>query len=238
MQRSTRSLPAAWRPSLFLALSLVLGLAGAPRAHAERIELGMGPTSRFTHADSVLAMHDSSSTGFSMGAAYRWTSMAGFDLFADAGFDTDTAWATTFGRMRTSSTTRVALAGVRARRLLAPSLSAHARLALGAARVAAQIDDIGGSSHLQDQGNGACAYLGAGIDFVPLRQRVAGTREILSLGVRVELGYLAMTAVDLGAGSPDPDMPDGAIEIPGMAADLGDLDLSALTLRFAAIARF
>ena len=47
-----------------------------------------------------------------------------------------------------------------------------------------------------------------------------------------------MAAVGPAADSPDPDMPDGAIEIPTMAADLGDLDMSALTLRFAVIAHF
>jgi hypothetical protein len=232
MTRSVRFLLAA------LFVHACASMAGASRAHADRIELGMGPTSRFTHADSVLALHDSSSTGFSLGGAWRWTSMAGFDVLADASLDTDTAWATTFGRMHTSSTTRVALAGVRARRPLAHFLSAHARLALGATRVAVDIDDADGRSRLEDHGHGACAYLGAGLDFVPLRPRMAGGQEILSLGVRVELGYLAMTAVGLAADSPDPDMPDGAIEIPGMAADLGALDLSALTLRFAVIARF
>ncbi len=223
---------------LLAALCACAGMAGASRAHADRIELGMGPTSRFTHADSVLAVHDSSSTGFSMAAAYRWASMSGFDLLADASVDTDTAWATTFGRMRTASTTRVALAGLRARRPLARALSAHARLALGAARVAVDMDDVDGRSYLQDHGHGACAYLGAGIDFVPLRPRIAGRQDELSLGVRVELGYLAMAAVGLAADSPDPGMPDGAIEIPTMAADLGDLDMSALTLRFAVIAHF
>jgi hypothetical protein len=221
-----------------LCMSVCAGMAGASRAHADRIELGMGPTSRFTHADSVLAVHDSSSTGVSLGGAYRWASMAGVDLLADASLDTDTAWATTFGRMRTSSTTRVALAGVRASRPLARALSAHARLALGAARVALDVSDVDGRSYLQDHGHAACAYLGAGIDFVPLRPRTAGGQELLSLGVRVELGYLAMTSVGLAADSPDPDMPDGAIEIPAMAAALGDLDMSALTLRVALIAHF
>jgi hypothetical protein len=234
MKRSVQPLLAALR----LCLCMAAGMAGASLAHADRIELGMGPTSRFTHADSVLAVHDSSSTGFSVSAAYRWVSMAGFDVLADASFDTDTAWATTFGRMRTASTTRVALAGVRARRPLARALSAHARLALGAARVALDVDDVDGRSYLQDQGHAACAYLGAGLDFVPLRPRTARGQEILSLGVRVELGYLAMSAVGMAADSPDPDMPDGAIEIPGMAAELGDLDMSALTLRFAVVAHF
>lgn len=220
------------------------GILGASRAHADRVALTMGPTSRFTHADSVLAVHDSRSTGFSMGAAYRWASMAGVDLLADASFDTDTAWATTFGRMHTSSTTRVALVGVRASRPLAHALSAHARLALGAARVAVDIrdigaiDDIGGRSNLQDHGHAACAYVGAGLDFVPLRPRTAAGQEILSVGVRVELGYLAMAAVGLTAESPDPDMPDDVIEIPAMAAALGDLDMSALTVRLALIAAF
>jgi hypothetical protein len=108
MKRSVQFLLAA------LCVHACASMAGASRAYADRIELGMGPTSRFTHADSVLAVHDSSSTGFSLGGAWRWASMAGFDLLADASLDTDTAWATTFGRMRTSSTTRVALAGQRA----------------------------------------------------------------------------------------------------------------------------
>lgn len=225
---------------LLAALYMYAGasMLGPARAHADRVALAMGPTSRFTHADSVLAVHDSHSTGFSIGAAYRWASISGFDLLADASFDTDTAWATTFGRMHTSSTTRVALVGLRARRPLARALSAHARLALGAARVAVDIDDRDGPSRLQDHGHGACAYAGAGLDYVPLRPRTASGREILSLGVRVELGYLAMAAVGLSAESPDPGMPEDAIEIPAMAADLGDLDMSALTVRLALIAHF
>lgn len=62
--------------------------------------------------------------------------MAGFDLLADAGFDTDTAWATTFGRTHTSSTTRVVLVSLRARH----RWRTHARLALGVARVAVVAD--------------------------------------------------------------------------------------------------
>lgn len=223
---------------LIAALFVCCSIAVAPRAHADRLELGIGSTSRFTHADSVLAVHESRSTGFSMDAAYRWASIAGFDLLADASFDTDTAWATTFQRMYTASTTQVALVGVRVRRPLAYAASAHARFALGATRVGIEIADLDGRSQVADHGHGTSAYLGAGIDCVPLRPRFASGREVFSLGVRVELGYMAMTSVGFSAESPDPDMPEGTIEIPARAAGLGHLDLSALTLRLALVARF
>lgn len=223
---------------LIAAASVCCSIAVASRAHADRLELGIGSTSRFTHADSVLAVHDSRSTGFSMDTAFRWASFAGFDLLADASFDTDTAWATTFQRMHTATTTQVVLLGVRVRRSLPYAASAHARLALGATRLGLQIDDLDGRSQVADHGRATSAYIGAGIDCVPLRPRMANGREMFSLGVRVELGYLATTAVGFSAESPDPDMPDGTIEIPARAASLGDLDMSALTLRLALVARF
>lgn len=173
-----------------------------------------------------------------MDGAFRWASIAGFDLLADASFDTDTAWATTFQRMHTATTTQVVMLGLRVRRPLPLAASAHARLALGATRLGIEIDDLDGRSHIADHGRGASAYLGAGIDCVPLRPRMASGREMFSLGVRVELGYLAMTAVGLSAESPDSGMPDGTIEIPARATALGDLDMSALTLHLALIARF
>lgn len=226
-------------PSLLIAAVFVCcSIAVAPRAHADRLELGIGSTSRFTHADSVLAVHDSRSTGFSMDAAYRWASIAGYDLLADASFDTDTAWATTFQRMHTASTTRVAMVGVRVRRPLAHATSAHARLALGATRVGIEMEDLDGRSHIADHGHGTSAYLGAGLDCMPLRPRNANGREVFSLGVRVELGYMAMTSVGFSARSPDPGVPEGTIEIPARAASLGDLDMSALTVRLALVARF
>jgi hypothetical protein len=229
------------RPAPFLliaALFVCCSIAVASRAHADRLELGIGSTSRFTHADSVLAVHDSRSTGFSMDAAFRWASIAGFDLLVDASFDTDTAWATTFQRMYTASTTQTVLLGLRVRRPLPYAATVHARLALGATRLGIEIDDLDGSSHVADHGNGTSAYLGAGIDCVPLHPRMASGREMFSLGVRVELGYLAMTTVGFSAESPDPGMPEGTIEIPARAAALGHLDMSALTLRLALIARF
>jgi hypothetical protein len=223
---------------LLAAVSVCCSIAVAPRARAERLELGIGSTSRFTHADSVLAVHDSRSTGFAMDVAYRWASIAGFDLLADASFDTDTAWATTFQRMYTASTTQVAQVGVRVRRPLAYAASAHARLALGATRVGLEIDDLDGRTHIADHGYGTSAYLGAGLDCVPLRPRFANGREAFSLGLRFELGYMAMTPVGFSAESPGPGMPEGTIEIPARAANLGNLDMSALTLRLALVARF
>ncbi len=145
--------------------------------------------------------------------------------------------ATTFQRMYTASTTRVVL-GRRVRRPLPYAASAHARLALGATRLGMEIADLDGRSHVDYHGNGTSTYPGAGIDCVPLRPRTANGREMFSLGVRAELGYLAMTTVGFSAESPDPGIPEGTIEIPARAAALGHLDMSALTLRLALIARF
>ncbi|WP_428263452.1 hypothetical protein [Haliangium sp.] len=221
----------------FFTCALVWAATAAP-ASAERFELGMGSVSRWMPSGSVLSLHDGSSTGLGLDAAVQVGAVAGLSLAVDGSYATDAVSGRTFQRMDTETRTHALLVGVRAQRAVAPLTEAYGRVAAGAIRVAATLDDDYAAESVSDHGWGAALYAGAGVEVLPIRRVGAGGRGRFALGVRAELGYLAMTPVALTGRSPDADMPAGAIEIPAHAASLGRLNMSALTLGLSAVARF
>ncbi len=220
------------------AVAVLVGLFAAAPAHADRFELGLGTASRWMPSNTVLALHDANTTGFGLGGAMRWATIGGFDLLADISYSTDSSHDTTFRRLDTKTDTSLWLAGVRARRDIAPYTSAHARAALGVARITAEINDLSSDSHIADHDWTMSAYVGAGIDFTPVPTRLMQRQAKVSFGLRAELGYLAMTSAALESHTGTEEMNAGVIEIPTSAASLGDLNLSALMLQLSVIGRF
>lgn len=225
------------RPSHILTLLAFLLAAGAGRpAHADRFELSLGTTIHSAQSASVHALHDGGSAGFSLSGAMGVMQAAGLDIAIDAALETDSASGTTFQRMDTETSATLILVGARARRPVTGSLIAHGRAALGMGRVSVDMSDPYGAWPMRDSGYAGSAYVGAGLDFLPLRPPIRGGNRPLSLGIRLEVGYLLMTPVELTT-EPD-DSGDNTLAIPVAGASLGDLDLSAITTRLAVVGRF
>lgn len=208
-------------------------LAAAPgQARAERFELGMGASINQATSSSVHAVHDGTRTDFSLTGAMPLTRTAGLDILVDATLDTGMATGTTFRRMDAETSAVIALVGARARLPLTGSLSVHGRAALGMGRVAVGMQDPASDWSMSDSGYAGSAYVGAGVDFLPLRPG----KTISAVGVRLEVGYLRTTPVALTAGTAGND--DDALAIPTTGTELGDLDLSAVTTRLTFVGRF
>lgn len=218
-------------PMLVCALVLGLLAAAAGQARAERFELGIGASIHQAASSSVHAVHDGTRVDFSLLGAMPLTRTAGLDILVDASLDTGTATGTTFRRMDAETSAVIALVGARARLPLTGRLSVHGRAALGMGRVAVDMQDPASSWSMRDSGYSGSAYLGAGLDFLPVRPGKSAP----TMGLRLELGYLRMTPVALTTGATGD---DDALAIPTTGTDLGDLDLSAFTTRLSFVSRF
>jgi hypothetical protein len=165
--------PTIFRPAIVSHLAAAwLCLAAAWPAHAEpRYELGIGTAIRAARSSSVHALHDGTAVDFSLNGALRLVETAGVDIFVDATVESGTTAGTTFQRMRTETSTTLALVGAQARRHLIHGLSAHGRAALGIGRVGVTMRHASGAWPVADSGVAGSAYLGAGLDFLPLRPR-------------------------------------------------------------------
>jgi hypothetical protein len=208
-----------------------------PDARAERgYELGLGSATHRLATGSADALTDDNLVMVSVSGALALPSLSlhGFAVDLAAAFDHGGVDGTTFGTMSTATRMTAATLGLRARRALSRRWLLHGRAAAGAARVSVELDDYySGAGALYDRGYAGCMQVGGGGDLILLG---AGRRG-LSLVLRAELGYSAMSAVEL-RGAPEDRMDDDIIRIPEMYTSLGELDLSAWNARLSLVGRF
>lgn len=225
---------------------LVLAAAGAlccfaGPASADRYELSLGSSTRYMHSSSVDALSGDDSAGvFSMAVGFKLDRprIRDLDLLADLAYEGGTATGTTFQRMHSETSMHSALLGARLRWNVSERGSFYGRAALALTRLRLDlIDAFADGPQVGDRGWSGGVYLGGGIEVLPIRT-VRDQRERFALGFRLEGGYLATSAVDMRAVPRGQEVMDGAIRIPTEFTSLGDLDISAVSMRFAVVGRF
>lgn len=222
-----------------LAACLCLALPG--RAHADRYELAVGSAGRIMHSSSVDALSDDGMPVFSMTGAVNINrvQVPFFHRFAiEGGFDAGGMSGTSFQTLETSTSFMHWTLGARVSRDLSRRVTVHGRAALGLARVGVTIDDsfMAGPT-LGDSGYTGTGYAGVAGDVYLIKPGTPrGAR--IGLGLRWEVGYLAVIPRTMTARPDSSDHEDGAILIPETSASLGSLNLSALNVRFGLVGRF
>ena len=220
---------------------LCFALALPGRAHADRYELAIGSAARVMPSNSVDALTEDEMAVFSMtgAVAIDRIHVPFFSRFAiEGGFDAGWLSGQSFQTLETSTSLLHWSLGARLSRELGRRMVVHGRAALGLAHVAVTIDDMFmDGPTLGDSGVTGTGYLGAAADFFMVQP--GGRRALpFSFGLRFEVGYLAMLPKQLTARPDGSDHEEGAILIPETSASLGELDMSALNVRFGLVGRF
>jgi hypothetical protein len=213
----------------------------ANSAAADRYELSLGSSTRYMHSSSVDVLSGDDSAGvFSMAVGFKLDQprFQSLDVLVDVTYEGGTATGTTFQRMHSETSMHSGLLGARLRWNVSERGSFYGRGALALTRVRLDlIDAFADGPQVGDRGWSGGAYLGGGIEVLPIRT-MRDQRERFALGLRLEGGYLATSAVEMRAVPRGQDVMDGAIHIPTEFTSLGDLDISAVSLRFAIVGRF
>ena len=211
-----------------IAIALVLL---SSTAYAERNELSYGGGFRALHSSSANAVTEDSLTGGQLGYAHALdlSLLPDLELWAQAGFGWGGTDGTMFQTLSTDVSTINFTAGGRARYELHRLAIASAHIDLGTARAAFSLRD--GAGHTaSDHGWGAITSVGAALDLFAIR------RKRFALGVRVDLGYVYASGIDLVA-TPESSS-DGTLQLEMTAAGLGSLDLSGPTFNAALVSTF
>lgn len=228
--------------SFTIACSLcALGFASLGSARAERYELAVGSAARLMPSTSVDALTDEGMPVFSMTGAVAINSIQVplFHQFSIEGsFDVGGMTGNSFQTLDTSTSLYHWSLGARLTRNVGRRLAVHGRAALGLARVRVNIDDafMDGPT-LGDSAVTGTGYVGAAGDVYLFRSGTPRGANF-SLGLRMEVGYLAMVPREFTARPDGSDHEEGAILIPETSASLGDLNLSAVNIRFGLVGRF
>jgi hypothetical protein len=229
------------RSTFVPALLVLLGAFSSPRsASADTYEVSIGSTARWMPSSTIDAIADDDShLAFSLGVAFKLNrvSVPFVDLYLDAMLETGGVDGETFQRIDTEAGLLSGTLGVRAQRDLSPRLAGFGRAALGVARVSLSMTDgYSYSEAMKDHGNAGAVYLGAGADFIALRKPWRpGSKTTVTMGLRAEFGYSAITCVPMRALSESGG--DGAITIPTQATSVGGLDMSAWSFRLGLVWR-
>lgn len=222
-----------------LAACLCLTLPGW--AHADRYELTLGSAARIMHSTSMDALSDNEMPVFSMtgAVAIDRVQLPLVHRFAiEGGFDAGAVSGNSFQTLDTRTSFMHWTLGARVSRDLNRRVTVHGRAALGLARVGVTIDDsfMAGPS-LGDSGYTGTGYAGAAGDVYLLKPGPTSPT-LITLGLRMELGYLAVVPRTMTARPDGSDHEDGAILIPETSAPLGSLNLSAVNVRLGLVGRF
>ncbi|MGE0869882.1 MAG: hypothetical protein AB7P03_15055 [Kofleriaceae bacterium] len=216
-------------PRVALVVLAVIGVSGD--AHAERNELGLGPSLRALRTDSANALTDQSFAGPAVSYARELglELVPRLQLFAAAGIAGGGVDGEMFQSMATHVRQLSFTVGGRARYALHRLVAATARVDVGAARTSLELDMVGRTA--SDHGWGAITTAALGCELVSRMPRHAS----IQLGIRLELGYVATTAVSL---TPRVANGDDTIELPAMESPIGQLSLSGPSFDLVVFSRF
>ena len=213
-----------------LALTAPLSVASPSAAEDGTHEISIGSTSRTLRTSSANAL-----TGDSLGGgALSYAHDVGLELVpglavgAHGSFGWGSAGGTMFHTLSTELSSLSFTVGGRARYPLHNRIVANARIDLGMARAAVQLRDDAGHT-ASDHGWGATSHAALGLDLFAVR------RPQFSLGMRLELGYVATTPVQLTAA---PSGSDGTLQLEMSAASLGSLNLSGAVFEASVVSEF
>jgi hypothetical protein len=210
--------------------ALVALLVLTAPAFADTHEVSIGSTSRTLRTDSANALTGESLGGgaLSYGHALGMELLPGLAVWAEGSFGWGSADGTMFQTLSTELDSLSFTVGARARYPLRNRIVANARVDLGLARAAVQLrDDTGHSA--SDHGWGAMSQVALGLDLFAIR------RSELSLGIRLELGYVGATPVQLTTAPSDS---DGTLQLEMTTASLGSLNLSGAVFEVSIVSDF
>lgn len=207
---------------------LLLAVLSATAHAGDHNELTFGGGSRALRSNSANAVTDESlANGYlSYGRRLDITLVPQLETWVTGGF----TWGATDGtlfQMDTEIDTLGFTGGGRLRYVLHPNLAVAARVDLGTARTSLAIDGLG--HRVSDSGWGAMFGGAVGIDAYAIAHRT------FSFGLRVELGYLAMTSPSL---APREEQDDTMIHLDAQQASIGSLDLGGRYLSFSMLGTF
>lgn len=200
-------------------------------AYAGNNELSISESRRALHTASANAVTSDGMVGGSLAYARRidLPIMPNLTLWATANFGWGGTSGEMFQTMQTDVSTLMLSAGGRARYQLHRLVVATGRLDLGSSRAALTLRDDAGHS-ASDHGWAPMTQAALGVDLY------AVNRQNFSLGLRFELGYVAMGSVDMTA-KPDSGS-NGTLQLQMTAAGLGGLNLSGSTFAASVVSQF
>jgi hypothetical protein len=180
-------------------------------------ELSVGSSDRALRSSSADAVTGDSLTGSQLGLAHQLhVDLPGFTVSATMGLWWGSAKGTLFD-LATDLGQSAYLVGGRARYAVVPHIAASAGVQVGLARTSLALTDAM-DRKVADSAWGGIAEGALGVDLLAI------DTPRFSLGMRIELGYVAAAAVTLAGKQARPD--DGTLHLQMTQASLGQLDLS------------
>jgi hypothetical protein len=200
-------------------------------AHAGNNELSISESRRALHTASANAVTQDGMVGGAVAYARRvdLPIVPNLTLWATGNFGWGVTDGEMFQTMQTDVSTIMLSAGGRARYQLHRLVVATGRLDLGSARAALTLQDDAGHS-ASDHGWAPMTQAALGLDLY------AVNKPNFSLGLRFELGYIAMGTVDMTA-KPDAGSNE-TLQLQMTAAGLGGLNLSGSTFAASVVSQF
>jgi hypothetical protein len=157
------------------------------------------------------------------------------DIWVEAVGQIGSAGANDFQQFDADISLRSVQFGLRGIRQLTPRIRAYARGDVGVMFGELTLSSETAVS-IRSDSDALITYGGAGIDLALLQAREDARNPDLSLGMRIEAGWLQSQAMRFRA---EPDYPDDDIQhLPTQVAPLGAFDPSGLTVRIAVVGRF
>jgi hypothetical protein len=180
-------------------------------------ELSVGSSDRALRSSSADAVTGDSLTGGQLGLAHQLhIDLPGFTVSATMGLWWGSAKGTLFD-LATDLGQSAYLVGGRARYAVVPHIAASAGVQVGLAHTSLALTDAM-DRKVADSAWGGIAEGALGVDLLAI------DTPRFSLGMRIELGYVAAAAVTLAGKQARPD--DGTLHLEMTQASLGRLDLS------------
>lgn len=212
------------------ALALLVLTAPLSTASADTREIAISSTSRTLRTSSANALTGDRLGGGALSYAHDGglELVPGLAVWAHGSVGWGSADGTMFQTLSTEIRSLSFTAGGRARYPVRTRIVANARFDLGMARAAVQLRDAAGRT-ASDHGWGATSHAALGLDLFAVR------RPQFSLGVRLELGYVATTPVQLSVA---PSGSDGTLQLEMSAASLGSLNLSGAVFEASMVSDF
>jgi hypothetical protein len=157
-------------------------------------------------------------------------------IYAEAQVSFGTTDASDFNQIDTELAVTALQVGVHSSRPIRRWLRGFARGDIGLIWGDVTLRGVGSRTALRDTDRSMSAYAGLGLEATFFQTRPQRRNDMISLGLRVELGYLAARSLSFSA---DPAYPDDDLNrIETVSAPLGSTDLSGPSLRVQLVGRF
>ena len=211
--------------------AIILMLATATAHAGDSHEVSISEQLRALRTSSANAMTEDSLFGGALAYEHNFGTplVPAIQLWGVGAFGWGAAEGTMFQTLSTELDTLSFTIGARARYALRPRIVASARLDIGTTRAAVAIRDDANHT-ASDHGWGATTQAALGLDLYAIRSAA------FTMGVRVELGYVATSSIPLVATPESPS--EGTLQLEMTAASLGSLNLSGKLFAASLVGQF